>query len=76
MILQKLTLAIVAKLNAAGARYDGELNDDGNRHGKGRIVYIDGSTYEGDWKNGLRDGFGEQKYKDGSVYRGNWLADH
>ena len=75
LIVQKFSLAILHKLNAAGAKYQGETNGDGLRHGKGKITYIDGSTYDGEWKNGLRDGLGEQHYKDGSIYRGNWKAD-
>ena len=28
------------------------------RHGNGKIVYQDGSSYEGDWQNGSPYGFG------------------
>lgn len=35
----------------------------------------DGSTYEGEMRDGLREGFGKQVYKNGSVYEGFWLND-
>lgn len=46
-------------------KYEGEYNGDGLRHGKGKCVYFDGSTYEGDWSNGWRHGKGTLSRLDG-----------
>ena len=29
---------------------------EGKEHGRGEIIYINGDTYNGSWKNGQRDG--------------------
>ena len=34
-----------------------------------------GSTYEGEWLNGMRDGKGKHKSEKGLNYTGEWLAD-
>ena len=34
-----------------------------------------GSTYQGEWLNGMRDGKGKHKDKEGLHYTGEWLAD-
>lgn len=54
--------------------YYGDLDENGNRHGKGRTVTPDGLTaYEGEYKDNLKDGFGVGYYKTGSInYIGNW----
>ena len=38
--------------------YIGEIID-GKRHGKGKMTYLDGSVYNGEWKNGSPHGYGE-----------------
>lgn len=45
-----------------GGVYDGELNDKGERHGKGRMVFSNGCEYLGDWKNDKMDGNGKYTY--------------
>ena len=39
--------------------YEGEKNDEGLPHGFGKIDYVDGSYYEGEWQNGYRHGKGK-----------------
>ncbi|MCH5297713.1 MAG: hypothetical protein J1E85_08585 [Ruminococcus sp.] len=58
--------------------YYGDLDEIGNRHGKGRTVTPDGLTaYEGEYKNNLKDGFGVGYYKTGSInYVGNWIQNN
>ena len=63
------------KLNEASATYEGETTNDGVKHGKGKLIYIDGTCYEGNFTNGKREGYGQQRYKDGSVYTGEWKND-
>ena len=41
----------------------------------GPYMYPDGSTYFGQYKNGLRHGYGEQIWKDGSLYQGFFEQD-
>ena len=65
----------------AGATYDGEmkelyLGDHGMKvvqHGQGKQTWIDGSSYEGQWVDGLQEGDGKQKWPDvDSEYQGEW----
>jgi len=58
-LTNKMALGIVMKLQDLGSKYEGQLDGKGNRHGKGKATYIDGSTYEGDWVEGRRHGNGE-----------------
>jgi len=46
------------------ATYTGEYRD-GKRHGKGTMIYPDGSKYVGEWKDGLRHGHGLYIYPNG-----------
>ena len=41
----------------------------------GPYRYEDGSTYEGQYRNGLRHGRGRQVCVDGSLYEGYWISD-
>ena len=41
----------------------------------GPYQYPDGSTYYGQYKNGLRHGYGEQVWSDGSLYQGFFEKD-
>lgn len=41
----------------------------------GPYRYPDGSTYYGQYKNGMRHGYGEQIWKDGSLYQGYFEND-
>jgi len=55
-----------------GGKYDGDLNQRGERHGYGTFVADNGNEYEGEWKNDKREGHGKAKYNTGDVYIGNW----
>jgi prepilin-type processing-associated H-X9-DG protein len=39
-------------------RYEGERDQMGRRHGKGNFFFADGSSYNGEWREGLRHGVG------------------
>lgn len=43
---------------ASGARYDGELDDDGRRSGQGVYIFVNGDRYEGEFRNGKSNGHG------------------
>lgn len=38
------------------------------------MLYKNGESYNGEWKQGKPDGFGLKLYADGSRYHGEWLA--
>ena len=69
---------------ANGSIYDGELNEQGQPHGKG---YLDSPSatgcgrrdrYEGEFKNGKKDGFGYMSYElngANAEYEGEWRDD-
>ncbi|KAL9190848.1 hypothetical protein ACHAXT_000554 [Thalassiosira profunda] len=55
--------------------YDGELNEGGKRHGKGKMSWDKGGWYEGQWKNDMREGQGTLKCPRGvyeAVWEGQW----
>lgn len=52
--------------------YEGDLNDDGQRHGVGILTCDNGNSYEGDWNKDKRDGRGIARYSSGDVYDGEW----
>ena len=57
-------------------KYTGEWSiSTGMRHGKGNLVIIDGSIYEGYWINDKKNGFGRFIHVDGDIYDGYWAND-
>jgi hypothetical protein len=54
--------------------YEGDINVDGQRHGKGTLVYTDG-MYKGGFFKGMRHGDGTFTYIDDSMYIGSWRDD-
>lgn len=58
-----------------GDIYEGAFNSSGKRNGKGTWIGVDGSKYEGEYKDDLRNGAGEYHYPDGGVFKGGWKAD-
>ena len=58
--------------------YEGELDENGKPHGRGKWMYPDG-TYDGGWKHGLAEGEGTLKWTDADgeqyEYKGGWKDD-
>jgi radial spoke head protein 1 len=52
--------------------YDGEYNENGQRHGQGKVTLSNGDTYEGLWKDGMKHGDGRFDYASGDWYTGTW----
>merc|ERR1711966_640629 len=52
--------------------FEGDLNDEGQRHGFGVLQCDNGNSYEGEWKKDKRDGLGIARYSSGDVYDGQW----
>ena len=45
------------------------------RHGRGIQIWVDGSKYEGYWKNDKANFKGKLTHADGDIYEGEWLDD-
>ena len=45
---------------------------DGKVHGVGVCIYMDGSRYQGDWRNGLKCGRGTHSFASGDQFEGEW----
>jgi hypothetical protein len=54
-------------------QYSGFMSD-GQMHGKGKLIYESGESYEGDWVRGKRHGQGHYVYIDGSTFTGTWYV--
>lgn len=39
-------------------------------HGLGKMTYINGDSYEGEWKDGMKVGKGIYKFANGDLYEG------
>ena len=58
-----------------GSIYKGEVNDNGVPHGRGIMIYSDGSINEGYWMNSKRFGMNHYKTLDGNSFIGNFDND-
>eukprot|EP00960_Hanusia_phi_P067487 766640-Hanusia_phi.AAC.7 len=56
-----------------GLRYDGKVNKQGLPHGTGKVIYPDGSSYMGEWKDGMRHGQGSLHVSGDEQYEGDWV---
>ena len=56
-------------LNNNSEKYRGEWSGK-KRHGKGKVVYLDGGIYEGYWLYDQKNGFGRQITTEGGIYIG------
>ena len=53
--------------------YKGVLNSQNQPHGRGRMMYLDGSVFEGFFCNGLRHGRGRMRFANGNEYSGQYF---
>ena len=53
-----------------GDVYEGEVNENNDKHGWGKMTYLNGDVYEGEWKKDLYHGWGKITYDNGDVYEG------
>ncbi len=58
-----------------GSAYDGGLLRGSIRHGFGRQLWPDNSSYEGWWQYNKANGKGTFIYSNGDVYEGDWKDD-
>ena len=54
-------------------RGEGERNAQGEREGRGTMVYASGDMYEGQWRAGVPHGQGKYSFATGDVYEGGWV---
>ncbi|KAI9209473.1 uncharacterized protein BJ171DRAFT_487114 [Polychytrium aggregatum] len=52
--------------------YEGERNEQTERHGKGKNQFPNGDIYEGLYGNGKRNGYGTYRWKSGTRYVGEY----
>merc|ERR1712071_455244 len=53
--------------------YEGDRNDDGERHGDGKATFRNGDTFEGSYEHGLRHGRGAYMWANGNAkYEGEY----
>ncbi|XP_020278420.1 uncharacterized protein LOC109852047 isoform X3 [Pseudomyrmex gracilis] len=52
--------------------YEGERNDNGERHGSGKTLLPNGDVYVGEYRNGFRHGVGTYVFGNGARYNGDW----
>lgn len=57
-------------------RYHGEVIDLATMHGKGKLTYANGTTYEGSFSHGKYHGKGTMSWPDGASYTGDWAFGH
>lgn len=55
--------------------YTGNFDAHGKRKGPGKCIWIDGSTYEGEWQDGVRHGKGVFKSREGTIFDGVFQDD-
>ena len=55
--------------------YEGAKDEDGEAHGRGSVVYEDGSVFSGHFRHGQRSGNGTLRHPDGSFLTGNYVND-
>jgi hypothetical protein len=55
--------------------YRGDFHPQFHRHGRGRMIYKNDDTYDGEWVRNKREGRGKFSSADGDRYDGEWLDD-
>jgi hypothetical protein len=72
------SMSSVATEVASGAKkrkkqkYQGDLNEDGERHGYGIYKSKNGNEYRGEWLHNKREGLGVVKIGNGDVFEGQF----
>ena len=57
----------------AKQEYEGERNENEERHGYGKATLPNGDTYEGQYEHGKRHGTGTYRFKNGAKYVGEYV---
>ncbi len=62
---------VYSSLDPERGKYEGEW-ENGQRHGKGRLIWKNGKIYEGDWRNDKLNGKGRLRWINGMEYEGEF----
>lgn len=62
-----------SKASSKEGKYEGDRNELNEKDGLGKMIYGNGDTYVGEWKNNKKDGKGTYLYKNGDCYTGEFL---
>jgi len=77
VVITKLVEDLKVHMKRRGEEsYRGECNTEGQRHGKGKFVFSNGDSYEGQWKNNLMHGRGKYITVEGDIYEGEFVDNH
>ena len=58
-----------------GDYYEGFVNEEGQPHGFGTMIYACGDMYEGYFENGIKQGTGTMTFATACIYIGEWNED-
>ena len=56
-----------------GTTYEGQFNQNGIPHGRGKYRFSDGGSFDGELKKGITHGYGISILSDGSRYEGQFI---
>lgn len=56
-------------------QYEGDVDSNNAPHGMGNMIYLDGRTYHGGWRNGHWNGSAKATFQNGDVFEGNYTMD-
>ena len=65
----------IATIDFSDGSYQGEIDKEGRKDGKGTYRWNDGSSYEGDFKENDRHGLGTFLWNNGESYKGDYFKD-
>jgi hypothetical protein len=74
-IISKLVDDLSQYIPRVAEGYEGEKNENGQRHGFGVYKYKNGDIYTGQWVEDKREGEGKYKFQNGDLYEGVWKND-
>lgn len=70
--IRELIAGLLPYMKRSEAGYTGDLNDAGVPHGKGKWIFENGDSYEGDCSEGRFHGEGRYEYSGGDYSEGLW----
>ena len=71
-IIFAIAIPLTSFAEEEGCGEEGECIEGDCENGQGTYVFTDGSSYNGEWKDGFPEGSGTLKYINGSVDEGEW----
>jgi len=71
-IIFAIAIPLTSFAEEEGCGEEGECIEGDCENGRGTYVFADGSSYNGEWKDGFPEGSGTLKYINGSVDEGIW----